>query len=160
MKDAKTLELPLEQIRAYCKTQPIARLSVFGSAAREKMQPESDVDLLVEYEPSARVSYFDLGRQMLALAEGKTCGDLDDDEQLRLALDRDVEIIAESARNITDEFQAQTPEIPWSAIKGLRPIVAQFDYEIDPDILWKTVVEHVPPLIAQLEAILADEISA
>ncbi len=34
MSEMKTLDLPLETIRAYCETQPIDRLSVFGSAAR------------------------------------------------------------------------------------------------------------------------------
>ena len=43
--------IPVEEIRAYCERQPIRRLSVFGSAARNELRPESDIDLLVEYEP-------------------------------------------------------------------------------------------------------------
>ncbi|MCY3831713.1 MAG: nucleotidyltransferase domain-containing protein [Chloroflexi bacterium] len=53
-----TINLPLEEIRAYCETQPIERLSLFGSAARNELRPESDVDFLVEYEPEAPVGYF------------------------------------------------------------------------------------------------------
>lgn len=90
-------------------------------------------------------------------AEGKTRDDIDTDDQLRLALDRAVEIVGEAAGKITDEFQAETPEIPWGAIKGLRLIVAHRYYEIDHDILWETVTDHLPPLIAQLESILATE---
>ena len=69
MNETRTLNLPLDKIREYCASQPIARLSLFGSALRDELRPESDIDLLVEYEPSARVSYFDMGRQMMAFAE-------------------------------------------------------------------------------------------
>ena len=90
-------------------------------------------------------------------AEGKIRDDLDTDDKLRLALDRAVEIIGEAACHVTDELQADTPEIPWADIKGLRLIVAHRYYEIDPDVLWETVFDHLPPLITQLQAILASE---
>ena len=90
-------------------------------------------------------------------ADGKTRDDLDTDDKLRLALDRAVEIIGEAACHVTDELQADTPEISWGEIKGLRLIVAHRYYEIDPDILWETVMDDLPPLIAQLEAILSPE---
>ena len=59
--------LPLEEIREYCATQPIHRLSVFGSAARDELTPESDIDLLVEYLPEARISLFDMGGHLMDL---------------------------------------------------------------------------------------------
>lgn len=65
MSEPVAIDLPLEKIRAYCKTQPIRRLSVFGSAARNELTAESDIDLLVEYEPEARVSLFDIGGHLM-----------------------------------------------------------------------------------------------
>jgi len=38
-----------------CRRWKIATLSLFGSAARDEMRPESDVDLLVEFLPEAHV---------------------------------------------------------------------------------------------------------
>ena len=67
MSQAITLDLPLDKIRAYCATQPIQRLSLFGSALRGELRPDSDVDLLVEYLPEAHVSYFDMGRHVMDL---------------------------------------------------------------------------------------------
>ena len=87
-------------------------------------------------------------------AEGKTRDDLDTDDQLRLALDKDVEIIGEAACHVTDELQAETCQIPWNDIKGTRLIVAHRYYELDPDILWETVIDHLPPLILHLKTIL------
>ena len=69
MSDTKTIDLPIDKIRQYCETQPIARLSLFGSALRDEMTEESDIDLLVEYLPGARVSYFTLVRHEIDMRE-------------------------------------------------------------------------------------------
>ena len=99
----------------------------------------------------------DNARLACRFAEGRTRDDLDTDDKLRLALDRAVEIVGEAAKHITDETQAETPAIPWSDIKGMRDIVAHRYYEIDNDILWETVIDHLPTLKSQLEAILSSD---
>ena len=48
-------QLPRERIAEFCRQYRIRRLAVFGSALREDFTSESDVDVLVEFEPSARV---------------------------------------------------------------------------------------------------------
>ncbi|MYD10307.1 MAG: nucleotidyltransferase family protein [Chloroflexi bacterium] len=48
---------------------PIQRLSVFGSAARNELTPESDIDLLVEYDPDAAVGLFAIGGHLMDLQE-------------------------------------------------------------------------------------------
>ncbi len=55
-----TISLPVDAIRTYCRTQPIQRLAVFGSVLRDDFTPTSDVDLLVEFKPQAKITYFDL----------------------------------------------------------------------------------------------------
>ena len=69
MSEFVCVDLPQDKIRKYCATQPIQRLSVFGSAARNELTPESDIDLLVEYEPEARVSLFDIGGHLMDLQD-------------------------------------------------------------------------------------------
>lgn len=69
MKETILTHLPKDKIREYCASQPIRRLSVFGSAVRNELTPESDIDLLVEYLPDARISYFDMGRHVTILTE-------------------------------------------------------------------------------------------
>ncbi len=64
--------IPVEDIREYCAGQPILRRSVFGSAARNELTPESDIDLLVEYELDASVGLFAMARQMREFSE--ICG--------------------------------------------------------------------------------------
>ena len=69
MSETVTLDLPLADIRDYCATQPIQRLSVFGSAARNELTPDSDIDLLVEFDPDAKIGYFELAQQEMDLSE-------------------------------------------------------------------------------------------
>ncbi|MBI4526877.1 MAG: nucleotidyltransferase family protein [Deltaproteobacteria bacterium] len=40
-----------ERLAAFCRRHHIRRLALFGSALREEFGPESDVDVLVEFEP-------------------------------------------------------------------------------------------------------------
>ncbi len=47
-------------IGEFCRHHQISELALFGSALREDFGPESDVDLLVTFEPCARISLFDL----------------------------------------------------------------------------------------------------
>lgn len=51
---------PLAKIKRLCRKFGIARLALFGSAARGEMTPDSDIDLLVEFEPDSKVSLFDI----------------------------------------------------------------------------------------------------
>ncbi len=61
--------LPLAAICAFCERRPIKHLSLFGSALRDELGPESDIDLLVEYAPDARISYFDMAQQEIDLGQ-------------------------------------------------------------------------------------------
>lgn len=90
-------------------------------------------------------------------ADGKSRHDLDQDQQLQYALARAVEIVCEAACNITDNFQTENPKIAWKQIKGMRQWLVHAYFKIDLDVLWQTVHEDLPPLIAQLEAILSTE---
>lgn len=44
------IEIPQERIEAFCRRHRIRRLSLFGSVLRDDFRPDSDVDVLVEFE--------------------------------------------------------------------------------------------------------------
>jgi integrase/predicted nucleotidyltransferase len=56
-------------IDAFCRRNGVRRLAVFGSALRDDFTPDSDVDLLVEFEPGRKVSLFDMARMEMELEE-------------------------------------------------------------------------------------------
>ena len=45
------IDIPEETVAAYCRRNHICRLSLFGSILRDDFGPESDVDVLVEFDP-------------------------------------------------------------------------------------------------------------
>ncbi len=59
---AKTnFNIPKDKIVEFCKKNHIQKLSIFGSALREDFRFDSDVDVLVEFEPDTRVGMIRLG---------------------------------------------------------------------------------------------------
>jgi len=56
---AARLRIPKKDIAALCRKYGVKKLSVFGSAARGEMSPESDVDLMLEFDPASKTSLWD-----------------------------------------------------------------------------------------------------
>ena len=58
-----------DRIGQYCRKNHMQRLSLFGSALREDFSPESDIDVLVEFEPGHTPDFFELHRMEEELSE-------------------------------------------------------------------------------------------
>ena len=61
------IDVPKEEIAAFCRRNHIRRLAFFGSALRDDFTPESDVDVLVAFEPGARVGLITLAGMEIEL---------------------------------------------------------------------------------------------
>ena len=59
----RQLDMPEEALADFCRRHHIRRLSVFGSVLREDFSAESDVDVLVEFEPEHTPGYALIGMQ-------------------------------------------------------------------------------------------------
>ena len=71
----RALKPSREQIAAFCERHHIRKLSLFGSVLREDFRPESDVDVLVEFQPGCVPGYFrlfDLEQELSGLFGGRT----------------------------------------------------------------------------------------
>lgn len=69
---AVQINIPYEAIADFCQRHRIKRMMLFGSVLREDFGPDSDVDVLVEYEAGAVVTLLDMAAQELEL--GKLLG--------------------------------------------------------------------------------------
>ena len=54
------ISIPKDKIEDFCRRNRIVKLSLFGSVLRDDFTPRSNVDVLVEFEPTARVGFFEL----------------------------------------------------------------------------------------------------
>jgi uncharacterized protein len=57
------IEIPKERLAAFCRRNGIRQLSLFGSILRDDFGPDSDIDVLVEFEPGVRVGLAFIGMQ-------------------------------------------------------------------------------------------------
>ena len=67
------------------------------------------------------------------------------------AVVKQLEIVGEAARRVSDEFQAAHPEIPWRLIVGMRNRLIHDYTRIDVETVWETVQRDLDPLISHLE---------
>jgi len=96
----------------------------------------------------------DAAREAVRFVQGRLRTDLDTDRQLNLSLVRLLEVIGEAARGISTEFRQAHPEVVWNKMIGMRDRLIHGYFDINLDVVWQTVTEDLPPLIAQLEKIV------
>ncbi|MBI5570175.1 MAG: nucleotidyltransferase family protein [Desulfomonile tiedjei] len=63
------IDIPHDEIAEFCKRHRIRKLALFGSVLRDDFREDSDIDVLVEFEPGAAVglSFFAMERELSAL---------------------------------------------------------------------------------------------
>jgi uncharacterized protein len=83
-----TIELPLEEIAKFCQQWQITEFSLFGSVLRDDFRPDSDIDILIDFDPQAHPTFFDLVKM---------------EEQLKTLFQRDIDLLTrkgiETSRN-------------------------------------------------------------
>jgi uncharacterized protein with HEPN domain len=89
----------------------------------------------------------DAAQEALAFARGRTRSDLNDSRMLVLSLVKAIEIIGEAAFRISPVTRAELRDIPWDAIIGMRHRLVHAYFDINLDILWRTVTDELPALI-------------
>jgi len=57
------IAIPREQMAEFCRRNGIRRLALFGSVLRDDFRPESDIDVLVEFEPGRTPGFAFFGLQ-------------------------------------------------------------------------------------------------
>ncbi|MDB5402679.1 MAG: hypothetical protein JWQ55_4697 [Rhodopila sp.] len=78
-------------------------------------------------------------------------------EQTQDAVVRNIEIIGEAASRIQlmlPEFVVSHPELPWIEMRGMRNKMIHEYFDVDWDIVWRTVRDDLPALRQQIEDVL------
>jgi hypothetical protein len=66
---ASSIPIPKEEITDFCRRHKVRQIQLFGSVLRQDFGAESDVDVLVEFEPDAQVGFIALSRMQRELSE-------------------------------------------------------------------------------------------
>lgn len=81
---------------------------------------------------------------------GMTFEEFQADTKTIRAVIADITILGEAANSIPVEIQTQYPDIPWNEMRGIRNIVVHEYFQIQLDILWRTIQDSLPPLVPEL----------
>jgi uncharacterized protein with HEPN domain len=65
-----------------------------------------------------------------------------------------LQIIGEAASKISEGFQDEHPQIPWSKIIGMRNILVHDYFGIDIDIVWQVIKKDLPQLAETINRLL------
>jgi len=69
-----------------------------------------------------------------------------EDEVVINAVIRMLEIIGEAANNISNELKIKYPNVPWKKITGTRNNLIHEYFNVDLDLIWKTITINLPEL--------------
>lgn len=95
----------------------------------------------------------DAARAAVRFVDGRSQADLSSDDMLAAALIQKISVIGEAAARVSDERRAELPQLPWREMIGMRNLVTHDYWQVDPDILWRTVIGDIPALLEQLDII-------
>jgi uncharacterized protein with HEPN domain len=67
---------------------------------------------------------------------------------------REIEIMGEASKRLTQEFKEKHPDIPWRKIAGMRDKLIHGYFGVDIDAVWDTVKDDIPRLKSEIERIV------
>jgi len=75
---ALPIELPMKQIAEFCQKWQVTECALFGSVLRNDFRPDSDIDIMVEFDPAACPTFSTLDRM---------------EAELKIIFGRDIDLI-------------------------------------------------------------------
>lgn len=78
-------------------------------------------------------------------------------EMEQFAVIRNLEIIGEAARNISDDFKKSHPRIPWRSINGFRNILVHEYFDVDMEAVWNVIANELQSLKEEISQALKNE---
>lgn len=91
-----------------------------------------------------------------SFVSGKARSDLDSDRMLLFALVRAIEITGEAASKVSAPVRETAQDIPWALIVSMRNRLIHAYFDVDHEVVWKTVTEELPQLLPKLRALVGE----
>ena len=111
--------------------------------------PREDEDYLADMRSYAY--------RALDFTEGLSRSDFSESNLHQYAAFNAIATIGEAASRISGSTQQASPVIPWTDIIGMRNRLIHAYYAINVDMVWNTIQEDLPTLIAQLDPLVPEE---
>ncbi len=96
----------------------------------------------------------DSTRAILDFTKGKKRANLNSNRLLYSAVLREFEVLGEAAGKVSTRTKEKISNIPWKQLVGMRNRLIHAYFDVDRDIVWKTIREYLPTLLITLQEIV------
>jgi uncharacterized protein with HEPN domain len=72
------------------------------------------------------------------------------------AVIRNLEVIGEAAKQLSEPTRLAEPSIPWKSIAGMRDVLIHHYFGVDLDTVWNVVEQNLGPLHAAVQKVLSE----
>ncbi len=97
------------------------------------------------------------GQKILKFTSGLTETEFDENELVQSAVIREIQVIGEAARLISEETKSMYAELDWTAMSSMRNRVVHEYFNIDLGIVWDTIRVDIPKLIRQVKPLIPED---
>lgn len=96
-------------------------------------------------------------REIREFVKGCSPLEFQQNKMLRYAVERQILVIGEASRKLSDEFKQNHADIPWNAIIAQRHIIAHEYGEILTERIWNVAIRRIPELLTKLEPLVSND---
>lgn len=105
-------------------------------------------------DPAYLWDMLDAARSIQEFTQEAVFNDYAGNKMMRSAVERQLEILGEAARRVSDGFKDEHPGVPWRQIVGLRNLLAHEYGDIRDERVWQIVSGDLPALIDHLKPLV------
>jgi uncharacterized protein with HEPN domain len=77
------------------------------------------------------------------------------DPMIQDAVIRNLEVIGEAVKALSEPLRLANPDVPWKQIAGMRDVLIHHYFGVKIETVWQVVIDHLPPLRTRVETLLS-----
>lgn len=110
------------------------------------MSKRKDIDLIQDINESIE--------RIISYTRNIEYNNFVNDNKTQDAVIRNIEIMGEAVKSLSEKIRIDNPDIPWKSITGARDRLIHDYFGVNIDIVWNIVKEEIPSLLLKIKIIL------